>query len=90
MQMQGSQINQIINWMLNSGLKAVIRNVLNSANPSVVAMRIMDNKFGNNPMWSQAKQMADAGNAKEKAVNMFKERGIDIEALVNNTLNEMK
>jgi hypothetical protein len=70
-------------------MKTAIKNVLNSTNPGVVAMKIMDSKFGNNPMWTQAKQMANTGNAKEKATNMFKERGVDIEKLVNDTLKEI-
>jgi hypothetical protein len=62
---------------------------MNSTDPEKFAMRIMDAKFGNDVRWQQAKKMASSGNVKEKATNMFKERGVDIEALVNDTLNEI-
>jgi hypothetical protein len=75
---------------MNKGLKSAIKNILSSTDPAAAAMKIMDVKFGNNPRWQQAKQMAESGNAKEKAKNFFSERGVDIESIVNNILNDIK
>jgi hypothetical protein len=74
---------------LNNGLGNIIKSILNSTDPNTAAMKLMDTKFENNPMWAQAKKMASSGNAKEKAVNMFKERGVDIEAIISQTMNEL-
>lgn len=92
--MQGNQIvNQIISRLMNSGFKQVARNIFSSANSEQMAMGMVDAYVKKNPnlapMWEQAKQMAGAGNAKEKAVNMFKERGVDIEQIVDSTMKEI-
>lgn len=82
-------VNQIINQLMNRGLRTVLQNIMRSANPEQMTMAMMDRKFGNNPMWQQAKQMAQGGNAKEKAKNMFGERGIDIENVVDGIVKEI-
>lgn len=92
--MQGSQIiSQIMKKLMNSGFKQVARNIFASANPEQMAMGMVDSYVKKNPnlapVWEQAKQMAGAGNAKEKAVNMFKERGVDIEQVVDSTMKEI-
>lgn len=92
--MQGNQIiNQIISRLMNSGLKQVAKNVLASANPQQMAFGLVDSYVKRNPqyapMWEQAKQMAGAGNAKEKAVNMFNEHGVNIEEVVDGAMKEI-
>lgn len=93
--MQGNQIiNQIIARLMNSGLKQVAKNVLASANPQQMAFGFVDSYVKKNPqyapMWEQAKQMASSGNAEEKAKNMFSERGVDIEEVVDGVMKEVK
>jgi hypothetical protein len=79
---------------MNSGLKQVAKKVLSSTNPEQVAMKMMDAYVGKNPqyasLWEQAKKMAESGNAKEKAANMFAERGVDIDNVVDSVMKEIK
>lgn len=78
---------------MNSGFKKIVRNILASANPEQMAMGMVDAFVQKNPnyssLWEQAKRMAGTGNAKEKAVNMFNERGVDIEKVVDATIKEI-
>lgn len=78
---------------MNSGFKKIVRNIFASANPEQMAMGMVDAFVQKNPnysgLWEQAKRMAGSGNAKEKAVNMFNERGVDIEKVVDATIKEI-
>lgn len=93
--MQGNQmVNQIITKLMNSGLKQIAKNIFSSANPEQMAMGLIDSYVRKNPqyapMWEQAKQMAGTGNVKEKAVNMFGERGVDIENVVDGVMKDIQ
>lgn len=93
--MQGNQIvNQIVQKLMGSGFKQIAKNVLSSANPGQVAFGIVNAYVNKNPqyapLWKQAQEMANSGNAKEKATNMFAERGVDIENVVDGVMKEIK
>lgn len=86
-------VGQIIAILRNSGLKYMVKKILASANPEQMALGIMNAYVGKNPnlapMWKQAQEMARSGNAREKAVNMFNERGINIDEVIDGIAKEV-
>lgn len=96
--MQGSQmVNRMIAGLMNRGLKQIAKNVFASANPERMAMGMMDAFIGKNQkyaaLWKQAKNMAFSGTeqeARQKAKNLYSERGIDVDEIIDSVMNEVR
>lgn len=88
--------SQIISRLMNSGLRQVARKVFASANPERMALGMIDALVGNNQkyaqLWQQAKDMAFSGTeqeARQKARNLYAERGIDVNEIVDGVMKEV-
>jgi hypothetical protein len=79
---------------MSSGAKQAVKKILSSANPEQMAYGMVNAYVSRNPqyapLWKQAQEMAGSGNAKEKAVNMFSERGVDVEEIINGVAKEIQ